>query len=137
MNRDKAVEVLSRRKVVAEQAKRLFRQTERTQEWAESNYYRLLIAQQTAALVPVNRFWADYAAWDGTQPFVSAHLADAAGSFTEMVLALAATALVAWRLVRPPGPAEFLARDVGLFIAQAAAIVALVASIGAVRPRTQ
>ena len=90
MNRDKAVEVLSRRKAVAEQAKRLFRQTERTQEWAESNYYRLLIAQQTAALVPVNRFWADYAAWDGTQPFVSAHLAEAAGSFTEMVLALAA-----------------------------------------------
>jgi hypothetical protein len=53
-----------------------------------------------------------------------------------VVLALGATALVAWRLVRPPGPAEFLARDVGLFIAQAAAIVALVASIAGVRPRT-
>ncbi|MSO43857.1 MAG: hypothetical protein EXQ74_00875 [Thermoleophilia bacterium] len=49
--------------------------------------------------------------------------------------ALAATTLVAWRLVRPPGPAEFLARDVGIFIAQVAAIVALVTSIGAVRPR--
>lgn len=54
-----------------------------------------------------------------------------------LALSVAATALVAWRLVRPPGPAEFLARDVGLFIAQAAAIVALVASIGAVRPRSQ
>jgi hypothetical protein len=52
-----------------------------------------------------------------------------------LALAIVATAAVAWRLVRPPGPAEFLARDVGLFIAQAAAIVALVASIGAVRPR--
>ena len=52
-----------------------------------------------------------------------------------MVLALAATALVAWRLVRPPGPAEFLARDVGLYIAQASAIVALVGSIAIVRPR--
>ena len=52
-----------------------------------------------------------------------------------MVLALAATVLVAWRLVRPPGPAEFLARDVGLYIAQAAAIVALVGSIAIVRPR--
>ena len=52
-----------------------------------------------------------------------------------LVLALAATALVAWRLVRPPGPAEFLARDVGLYIAQAAAIVALVGSIAIVRPR--
>jgi hypothetical protein len=89
-SKQKAVEVLARRKVVAEKAERMFRQTERTQEWAESNYYRLLIAQQTAALVPVNRFWADYAAWDGTQPFVSVHLAEAAGSFTEMVLALAA-----------------------------------------------
>lgn len=89
-SKQKAVEVLSRRKAVAEKAERMFRQTERTQEWAESNYYRLLIAQQTAALVPVNRFWADYAAWDGTQPFMSVHLAEAAGSFTEMVLALAA-----------------------------------------------
>lgn len=52
-----------------------------------------------------------------------------------LVLALASTALVAWRLVRPPGPAEFLARDVGLYIAQAAAIVALVGSIAIVRPR--
>lgn len=51
-------------------------------------------------------------------------------------LALAATALVAWRLVRPPAPAEFLARDVGLFIAQGAAVVALVAALGAVRPRS-
>lgn len=51
-------------------------------------------------------------------------------------LALAATALVAWRLVRPPAPAEFLARDVGLFIAQGAVVVALVAALGAVRPRS-
>lgn len=57
-------------------------------------------------------------------------------AWTCLVLAVGATALVAWRLVRPPGPAEFLARDVGLFIAQAAAIVALVASIAGVRPRT-
>lgn len=57
-------------------------------------------------------------------------------AWTCLVLTLAATALVAWRLVRPPGPAEFLARDVGLFIAQAAAIVALVASIAIIRPRS-
>lgn len=52
-----------------------------------------------------------------------------------LALALAATALVAWRLVRPPGPAEFLARDVGIYIAMGAAIIALGASIGVVRPR--
>jgi hypothetical protein len=57
-------------------------------------------------------------------------------AWTCLVLTLVATTLVAWRLVRPPGPAEFLARDVGLFIAQAAAIVALVASIAVVRPRS-
>ena len=52
-----------------------------------------------------------------------------------LVLAIGATALVAWRLIRPPGPAEFLARDVGIYIAMGAAIVALGASIGVVRPR--
>jgi len=52
-----------------------------------------------------------------------------------LVLAVGATALVTWRLIRPPGPAEFLARDVGIYIAMGAAIVALVASIGVVRPR--
>ena len=62
---------------------------EKTKEWVENNYYRLLIAQQNADLVPANRFWQDFALWDGTKPFVSLHLADAAGSFTEMVLALA------------------------------------------------
>ena len=52
-----------------------------------------------------------------------------------LALAVGATALVTWRLIRPPGPAEFLARDVGIYIAMGAAIVALVASIGVVRPR--
>lgn len=89
LNREKAKEVLSRRSNAAAKAERFFRQTEQTKEWAENNYYHLLIAQQNAGLVPPNRFWADYAAWDGKQPFVSAHLADAAGSFSEMILALA------------------------------------------------
>jgi hypothetical protein len=89
LNREKAREVLSRRSNAAAKAERFFRQTEQTKEWAENNYYHLLIAQQNAGLVPHNRFWLDYAAWDGAKPFVSAHLADAAGSFTEMVLALA------------------------------------------------
>lgn len=52
-----------------------------------------------------------------------------------VVLAAGATALVAWRLIRPPGPAEFLARDVGIYIAMGAAVVALIASILGVRPR--
>jgi hypothetical protein len=71
------------------EAKGFFRQTEKTKEWAENNYYRLPIAQQNADLVMPNRFWQDFALWDGARPFVSTHLAEAAGSFTEMVLALA------------------------------------------------
>jgi tetratricopeptide (TPR) repeat protein len=71
------------------QAARFFRQLEKSREWAEQNYYNLRIAEQTAALVPLNRFWRDYAQWDGKSSFVSTNVADAAGTFTEMILALA------------------------------------------------
>ncbi len=52
-----------------------------------------------------------------------------------LALALAATVVVAWRLVRPPWPAEFLARDVGIYVAMGAAVLALGASIANVRSR--
>ncbi len=68
---------------------KFFRQMEKTKEWVENNYYRLTAAQQTADLIIPNRFWQDFALWDGARPFVSPHLPEAAGSFTEMVLALA------------------------------------------------
>ncbi len=90
LTEEKAKAVELRRNLAAAKAERLFRQTEQTKEWAENNYYRLLIAQQNAELVAPNRFWQDYAVWDGVQAFVSANLADATGSFTEMMLALAA-----------------------------------------------
>ena len=66
-----------------------FRQQPPTQEWAENNYYHLLIAQQLADRVGVNAFWQDYAAWDGKGGFVSTNLAEASDNFTEMMLALA------------------------------------------------
>ncbi|HEX2749410.1 MAG TPA: hypothetical protein VHM91_15480, partial [Verrucomicrobiales bacterium] len=68
---------------------RLFRQMDKTKEWTEQNYYNLRITEQNAALVPLNRFWRDYAVRDVKKPFVSTNIADAAGTFTEMVLALA------------------------------------------------
>jgi hypothetical protein len=80
---------------------RLFRQQEKTKVWAEQNYYRLPIEAQTAGLVPMNRFWRDYALWDGKAAFISANVADAAGSFAEMVLALAVLDL--------PFPSDFKA----------------------------
>ena len=60
-----------------------------TQEWAENNYWKLLMAQQDASLVMPNRFWLDFAQWSGQGSFVSAHVAEAARTFSEMMLALA------------------------------------------------
>ena len=61
----------------------------RTREYVENNYWHRPIEEQNADLVPVNAFWRDYAAARGRQPFVSAHFAEATGSFAEMMLALA------------------------------------------------
>jgi hypothetical protein len=67
----------------------LYRRLDPTQEWAESNYYHLLIQQQLADLVPVSGFWLDYARHDGRGPFLSRNVADASRNFTEMMFALA------------------------------------------------
>ncbi|HWB01902.1 MAG TPA: tetratricopeptide repeat protein [Verrucomicrobiales bacterium] len=81
--------LLERQRHAFQKSERLFRQLEKSREWAEQNYYNLRIAEQTAALVTLNRFWRDYARWDGKSPFVSTNVTDAAGTFTEMILALA------------------------------------------------
>jgi hypothetical protein len=69
--------------------RQLYRRLDPTMEWAENNYYQLLIQQQLADLVPVSQFWLDYARHDGKGPFLSRHLADASRNFTETVFALA------------------------------------------------
>ncbi len=69
--------------------RRFFQKLDQTKEWAENNYYHLPIEQQLADLVPPSAFWADYAAHDGKQPFLSTHFPEASRSFTEMMLALA------------------------------------------------
>lgn len=71
------------------EAAALFRVLEPTKEWAESNYRRLRIAVQDAALIGPGRFWLDYAKADPALPFRSVHLADATRNFPEMMLALA------------------------------------------------
>ncbi|MCE9567021.1 MAG: hypothetical protein K8U57_33885 [Planctomycetes bacterium] len=68
--------------------RQLYRKIDPTQEWAENNYYKLRIQQQTADLVPVAEFWRDFAQHDGKSPFLSRHLADASRNFTEMMFAL-------------------------------------------------
>ncbi len=69
--------------------RRYYRKLDPTMEWAENNYYKLLIQQQNASLVPVNAFWDDYVRHDGKTPFLSTNLAEASRNFTEMMLALA------------------------------------------------
>lgn len=72
-----------------QQARRFFQTLEPTKEWAENNYYHLPIERQTADLVTINAFWADYAAHDGRAPFLSAAFPQATRNLTEMLLALA------------------------------------------------
>ncbi|MEK6248591.1 MAG: hypothetical protein N2C12_10460, partial [Planctomycetales bacterium] len=70
-------------------ARQLYVKLDKTEEWAENNYYRLPIEQQNAQLVSVNAFWNDLAAHDPRQPFFSNHVASATRNFTEMIMALA------------------------------------------------
>ena len=90
---------------LAQEKTALFRQTELTREWAENNYYHVPIAQQNAALIAPNRFWKDYALWDGQAPFLSPHLSEAATHFSESLLALAVLDLP-WESQAQPAQAE-------------------------------
>ena len=69
--------------------RQLYRKLDKTQEWAENNYYHLPIERQNASLITTNAFWKDYAAHDGDGPFLSRNLAEASRNFPEMMLALA------------------------------------------------
>ncbi|HPM83067.1 MAG TPA: hypothetical protein PLF81_20325, partial [Candidatus Anammoximicrobium sp.] len=71
--------------------RQLYQQVDKTQEWAENNYYHLTIDQQNADLITVNAFWRDYAAYDPAQGgvFRSVYLAEASRNFPEMMFALA------------------------------------------------
>lgn len=71
-----------------DQLKRFYVELDSTKEWVENNYYELPIEQQLAGLVDVNRFWNAYAEHPNEQPFLSKHLAEATGNFTEMMFAL-------------------------------------------------
>ncbi|MDX1963407.1 MAG: hypothetical protein SFX18_09655 [Pirellulales bacterium] len=66
-----------------------YRKLDKTMEWAESNYYRLTIDQQTAGLISVNPFWNSVAEADLNQPFQSTQLAEATRNLHEMLTALA------------------------------------------------
>ncbi len=72
-----------------ESSRRFYQQMDKTQEWAENNYYQLPIEQQNTALVNVNAFWRDFADRDPAKKFLSTNFAEATSNFSEMMLALA------------------------------------------------
>jgi hypothetical protein len=72
-----------------EASRRFFQKLDKTQEWAENNYYHLPIRQHVASRVMVNAFWRDYATHDTKAPFLSKAFPETATNFTEMMLALA------------------------------------------------
>ena len=71
--------------------RRLFRQLEKTKEYAENNYYHRRITDQGALLVTANSFWKDYAehiAKGAGKSFLSPNFGHASNNFTEAVFAL-------------------------------------------------
>ncbi|MCY2991239.1 MAG: hypothetical protein NTY19_25705 [Planctomycetota bacterium] len=88
---DKAEEFLERDAAARADARQFYRKLDKTQEWAENNYYHLPIDQQNADLITVNAFWRDYAQFDPSkgQKFRSVNFAEASHNFPEMMFALA------------------------------------------------
>ncbi|MFO1051292.1 MAG: hypothetical protein U1F36_03630 [Planctomycetota bacterium] len=71
-------------------ARELYRAPDVTRRFAESNYWHRRIQEQDAGLIRANAFWNDWAVALGRGGrFVSTHVAEATGSFAEMLLALA------------------------------------------------
>jgi hypothetical protein len=67
----------------------MFRVADKTQEWAENNWWHQRPGDCTAQLVEENRFWRDLAQHDGQRGFLSPWLGLATSSFAEAMCALA------------------------------------------------
>ncbi|MEO7095824.1 MAG: hypothetical protein ABI175_21370, partial [Polyangiales bacterium] len=70
----------------------MYRGADKTQEWAENNWWHLTPAQSGPHLVAANRLWRDFAA-HRTGAFLSPGLGLATSSFAEAMVALAVTDL--------------------------------------------
>jgi len=72
----------------------MFRPADKTQEWAEHNWWRRTPAESSAAMIGANRLWRDLANHPHTDGrFLSPWLGLAIGSFAEAMCALAVTDL--------------------------------------------
>lgn len=75
-----------------EQTRRFYQTLDKTQEWAENNYWRRRIHEQIASLIEPNAFWRDFAdhlANTPERPFLSRHFVRATSCFAEQLCALA------------------------------------------------
>ncbi len=72
-----------------EAAAPMFRAADKTQEWAEHNWWHQTPADSNADLVAPNRFWRDLASHRGASSFLSPWLGLAVTSFAESMCALA------------------------------------------------
>ena len=70
----------------------MFRAADKTQEWAENNWWHRTPAESTADMIAASRLWRDLATHRGG-PFLSRWLGLATGSFAEAMCALAVTEL--------------------------------------------
>jgi hypothetical protein len=71
----------------------MYRAADRTQEWAEHNWWHRTPAQSEAAMIAGNRLWRDLAHQTSGGRFLSPALGLATGSFAEAMSALAVTDL--------------------------------------------
>ncbi len=72
---------------------RLYQALETTRKWAESNFYRIPLANQTSELVRPNAYWLDFLNHSGDKPFLSKNIDVAASQFQEALLAIAVLGL--------------------------------------------
>ncbi|MDX1927043.1 MAG: hypothetical protein SFV81_11025 [Pirellulaceae bacterium] len=66
-----------------------FATLDQTREWAETQYYRVRLQGQTAALIPAGPFWREYLEKGGNDPFLPSSLDLPTGSINEALCALA------------------------------------------------
>ncbi|QTA80960.1 Uncharacterized protein dnl_32770 [Desulfonema limicola] len=86
--RDKGVQGRAQAAAKREKQRQFFQQMDKTEEWAENNYYKLPIINQDSHLITVNRFWNDFAANDPEKPFYSTNFQYASKNFSEIMMAL-------------------------------------------------
>ncbi|HSD90428.1 MAG TPA: hypothetical protein VLB44_23030 [Kofleriaceae bacterium] len=75
-----------------QEAAPMYRAADKTQEWAENNWWHLTPAESGPSLIAANRLWRDFAKHEAG-PFLSPSLGLATSNFAEAMCALAVTDL--------------------------------------------